>query len=425
MDKNLLESYTAKLTAELIPAMGCTEPIAVAYAAAYAAKVLDEPFQQVRVSCSPNIFKNVKSVTIPNTGGMIGVEAAALAGAVAANPEKGLAVLNALTDEHRARIRTAHNAGICTANILESPHILHVIVELAGTHHTSKVELRDAHNQVVSVSRDGVEIQHNSPGSSQPPQVQPDGFAMTVESIKQYADTVAIEDIRPILDPQIQHNYAIALEGLAGDYGVNYARLILAEGDTLFNRIIAHTVAAAEARMAGCPLPVVITSGSGNQGLTSSVPVIVYCREQACSDEALFRALAFSNLLTIYQKQYIGRLSGFCGAISAASSSAAALTYLSGGTLEQIKNTITNTLAVTSGIICDGAKPSCAAKIASGLSAAIRAHQLAMNNAAYRPGEGILCEDADATIRAVGRIAREGMRETDREIIQVMLNHYN
>lgn len=425
IDDTQILGFTAILKEELIPAMGCTEPIAIALAAAHACTLLDgEPFLRLRVGCSGNIIKNVKSVIIPGTQSLFGVEAAAVAGAVAGDYSAGLQVLAKVTDEQKAEITREYHQKDCQTYYLRSPHTLHIRVEAWSEHHASIVEVQDRHDNCVYACADEVVIldarEQSRTGDSSATAIFRDQLCLAL--IKEYADTVDLSLVRPILSQQIEFNMAIAREGLNRKYGVNYSDVILARQPTVYEKMEAWASAASEARMSGCELPVVINSGSGNQGISSSVPGIVYCREKGYSDEQLLRMLCFSNLLTIYQKHYIGKLSAFCGAISATCSSGAALTYIEGGTLEQISHTITNTLAVTAGIICDGAKPSCGAKIATGLHAAIYAHQLATVGRAYSVGDGIVCHDADATIRGIGHIAREGMATTDVQIMDVMLS---
>lgn len=419
------ESFTAILQEELVPAMGCTEPIAIALAAATVNKALGEPFTKLRVGCSGNIIKNVKSVTIPGTNGMIGIEAAALAGAIGGVPEKGMQVLAAVNDAQRAQIARAYQSGLCESYHLQSAHVLHIVIDITGAQHTARIEVQDGHDRVVGLTRDGQtllgESAHGTSASAAP--AAADRSLLSLESIKAYADTVPLAALRPILEPQISCNMAIAETGMSGRYGVCYGAMLLEAGASVYDKMKAYAAAASEARMSGCSMPVVINSGSGNQGIAASVPCIVYCREKGYSEARLLRMLAFSNLITIYQKTFIGKLSAFCGAVSATCGSGAALSYVEGGTLAQIGATISNTLAVTAGILCDGAKCSCGAKIATGLQAAIIAHRLAMAGRAYPSGEGIVCADADATIRGVGKIARDGMRTTDDEIIAVMMEN--
>ena len=421
MTEELYGMYTAILTEELVPAMGCTEPIALAYAAARAREVLGDEPDCILARCSGNMIKNVRCVQIPHSGGMTGIEAAVCLGAFGGDAARRMEVLESVTGPVRQQAADFIAAGHCKVEFLDSEIPLHFIVELCHGTDTVAVEVRYAHTNIVSILKNGESV--FSGGEGQTGQaVQTDRSKLTIDSIKEYADTVPLETIRPIFERQIRCNMEIAYEGMSGDYGVGIGRMLrTAYPDSTFTRMRAYAAAASEARMAGCDMPVIINSGSGNQGIASSVPVIVYARENFLPAEKLYRALAFSGLLTVHQKEYIGKLSAFCGAVSASCAAGAAITYLDGGTPDQIKATIDNTLANIPGIICDGAKASCAAKIAASLDAAMLAHHLAMAGRSYGAHNGILREDADETISCVGYIGKEGMRETDREIIRLML----
>lgn len=421
MTEELYAIYTAILTEELVPAMGCTEPIALAYAAARAREVLGADPDRILARCSGNMIKNVRCVQIPHSGGMTGIEAAVCLGAFGGDAARKMEVLESVTGPDRQQAADFIAAGHCTVEFLDSDIPLHFIVALSHGADTVAVEVRYAHTNIVSILKNGRSV--FSGGEGQPGQgVRTDRSKLTIDAIKEYADTVPLETIRPIFERQIRCNMDIAYEGMSGDYGVGIGRMLRATSpDSTFARMRAYAAAASEARMAGCDMPVIINSGSGNQGIASSVPVIVYAREKFLPAEKLYRALAFSGLLTVHQKEYIGKLSAFCGAVSASCAAGAAIAYLDGGTLDQIKATIDNTLANIPGIICDGAKASCAAKIATSLDAAMLAHNLAMADRSYGAHNGILREDADETISCVGHIGRDGMRETDREIIRLML----
>lgn len=421
MTEELYGMYTAILTEELVPAMGCTEPIALAYAAARAREVLGAEPDRILARCSGNMIKNVRCVQIPHSGGMTGIEAAVCLGAFGGDADRRMEVLESVTGPDRQQAADFIAAGHCTVEFLDSEIPLHFIVALSRGEDTVEVEVRYAHTNIVSILKNGQSV--FAGGEGQPGQtVQTDRSKLTIDAIKEYADTVPLETIRPLFERQIRCNMDIAYEGMSGNYGVGIGRMLRAAyPDSTFSRMRAYAAAASEARMAGCDMPVIINSGSGNQGIASSVPVIVYARENFLPAEQLYRALAFSGLLTVHQKEYIGKLSAFCGAVSASCAAGAAITYLDGGTLDQIKATIDNTLANIPGIICDGAKASCAAKIAASLDAAMLAHHLAMAGRSYGAHNGILREDADETISCVGRIGKEGMRETDREIIRLML----
>ena len=419
MDTQRQELYLSILAEELIPAMGCTEPIALAYAAARGREALGCEPERILARCSGNMIKNVRCVQIPNSGGMTGIEAAVCLGAFGGDAARRMEVLEAVTGPNRAQTADFIRRGRCAVEYLDSDIPLHFIVVLTGGGSRVEVEVRYAHTNIVSIVKDGETVFQGGAG---PQSGVTDRSALSVEQIKEFADTAPLERIKPMLERQIRCNMDIAYEGMSGNYGVGIGRVIRASyTDSVVTRMRAYAAAASEARMEGCDMPVIINSGSGNQGIASSVPVIVYAREHSIPQERLYRALAFSGLLTIHQKEYIGKLSAFCGAVSASCAAGAAVTYLAEGSLEQIKATIDNTLANIPGIICDGAKASCAAKIASSLDAAMLAHHLAMAGKSYGARNGILREDAEETISCVGHIGKEGMRQTDREIIRLML----
>ena len=412
--------FLSILAEELIPAMGCTEPIALAYAAARAREHLSCDPERIVARCSGNMIKNVRCVAIPNSDGMIGIEAAVALGAFGGNAELGMEVLEAVGAADRRRVREFIESGACKVEYLDSDAPLHFILELVADGDTVSIEVRDAHMNVVSIRKNS-ELVYSKSGQSEVKSA--DRSALNIETIKNFSDTVEIAKIKKLFDRQIRYNMDIAYEGISGDWGLGIGRMIRsAYADGVVTRMKAYAAAASEARMSGCDMPVIINSGSGNQGIASSVPVIVYARENNIPQEQLYRALAFSALLTIHQKDHIGKLSAFCGAVSASCAACAAVTYMVGGTIKQIKATIDNTLANIPGIICDGAKISCAAKIASSIDAAMMAHFLAMQDKGYDAFTGILKEEAEETISCVGYIGKIGMRETDREIVKLMLN---
>ncbi len=422
MAETAFEKYCNILKEELVPALGCTEPIAIAYAAAQARDTLGRFPDRVSVHCSGNIIKNAKSVVVPNTGGLRGIEASALAGAVGGNAEAKMQVLSRLDDGHVSRVAALLEQNICEVLPLESDKGLHIVLEVCAGRDTALVEIQDLHTNITRITKNG-DVAYEKP--EQPGDylgALTDRSILNVDDILRFAQEAELADIGYLFERQIECNMAIAEEGLTGSYGLNIGGTLLqADQRSLFTKIKAYTAAASEARMSGSPLPVITNSGSGNQGIASSVPVIIYARENGIGQERLMRALILSNLLTIHQKTPIGRLSAFCGVVSASCASGAAITWLAGGSAEQVKMTLTNTLANVSGIICDGAKPSCGIKIAASLDAAIMAHLLAMDNKAYAAGDGLVKGDVEATISSVGRIARDGMRETDKEILKIML----
>ncbi len=421
MDTATAQKYVDVLHEELVPALGCTEPIAIAYAGAVAARTLGCFPERMRAACSGNIIKNVKGVVVPNSGGQKGIEVAAILGALGGDADKKLEVLSTVTPDQAEQAKTLNRSGFCKTELLSGVTNLHIILTVEGNGHQAVVEIADGHTNIVRVEKDGVILEG---GAYSPQASKPDHSRdfMSVSGILEFAETCDLAPVQDILDRQIDYNTHISEEGLHGSYGANVGRTLLASrGSDVRTRAKARAAAGSDARMSGCDLPVVINSGSGNQGMTVSLPVIEYARELGLSRDKLYRALLVSNLVAIHQKSGIGKLSAYCGAVSAACGSGAAITWLCGGDYTQIADTITNTLANVSGIVCDGAKPSCAAKIASSVDAAIMAHDLAMHSRAFTPGEGIVKGDVENTIHSVGRLAREGMRATDEEVLHIMI----
>ncbi len=412
--------FLSILNEELIPAMGCTEPIALAYAAAKGRELLDSEPRSIVARCSGNMIKNVRCVAIPNSDGMVGIEAAVALGAFGGKAELGMEVLEAVSTPDRRRVGDFLERGGCRVEYLPSDIPLHFILDLSDGKDEVSIEVQHSHMNIAAITKNG-ELLFSGGGAQSG---TCDRSALNIESIKEFTDSVEIAKIKKLFDRQIRYNMDIAYEGISGDWGLGIGRMIRASyDDGVVTRMKAYAAAASEARMSGCDMPVIINSGSGNQGIASSVPVIVYAREKDIPQERLYRALAFSALLTIHQKDHIGKLSAFCGAVSASCAACAAITYMIGGTVGQIKATIDNTLANIPGIICDGAKISCAAKIASSVDAAMMAHFLAMQDKEYAAFTGILKEEAEETISCVGYIGKIGMRETDREIVKMMLDN--
>lgn len=422
--KQLYDKYSEILRQELVPALGCTEPIAIAYASATAARVLGGIPEKIAVSCSGNIIKNVKSVIVPNTGGMKGIETAAVIGAVGGNPDNKLEVLRNITSDHIQTARKLLNEGICSASLSEGKSSLHIKVTSQLNGQTAIVEIMDKHTNIVRIQKNEQLLFSSESASAGNRQTEAiDYSCLTVRDIIDFANTVDLLRVSDILQQQIDCNTAISAEGLDHDYGANVGKTLLAAyGTDVKVRAKASAAAGSDARMSGCEMPVIINSGSGNQGMTVSLPVIEYAREMGVSKEQLYRALIVSNLVSIHQKHEIGRLSAYCGAVSAACGSGAGITYLLGGSYEEISHTVTNTLANVSGIICDGAKPSCAAKIASAVDAAIMAHYLTVGNRFFISGDGIVKDSLEETMQSVGRLGREGMKETDIEVLKIMLD---
>lgn len=402
------------LKEELIPAGGCTEPIAIAYTAAVARKTLGCRPEHMDVYASGNLIKNAKGVYIPNGGELRGVDAAAILGALGGNADRMLEVLLDLPDGVLDETQALMQQNYCKVHVIQGSEALHLVVNVQADGQTAEVELKNAHTHIVRIEKNGESVFRAEEDGTQ------DGFTdhscLTVEKIVDFANTCDLADIEPTLQKQIDCNMQIAEEGLNNRWGVNVGKLYYENGKLLQ----AYAAAASDARMSGCNLPVVIVSGSGNQGATASLPVIVYAEKHGCSREQMLRALALSDLIAIHLKSGIGRLSAYCGAVCAATGAGCAMTYLDGGTLEQIDQTITNSIATSSGMVCDGAKPSCAAKIATSLESAIMAHDLAMANRAFQSGEGIVMDNVEQTIDAVGCVASQGMHITDQVILNLM-----
>ncbi|MDO4619868.1 MAG: L-serine ammonia-lyase, iron-sulfur-dependent, subunit alpha [Lachnospiraceae bacterium] len=423
MTEELYQKYLQVLREELIPAMGCTEPIAIAYAAALAVKVLGTKPEKAVVRASANIIKNAKSVNVPNTGGKKGIEAAAAAGIAAGDPDRELEVLAGVREDQLPEIdRVLAELPISVVRS-EKPYIFDIQVELTAGEHQAKAELAGGHTNVVLLQKDEEiyvykEYSENSAVSS----ASSDRDFLSVEGIVEFADRAELRDVQEVLQRQIDCNMAIAEEGISGKWGARIgATLLRAYGEEVHNKAKSYAAAGSDARMSGCELPVVINSGSGNQGMTASVPVIVYAREMKASEELLFRSLLVANLVTIHLKTGIGKLSAYCGATSAGCGAGAGICYLHGGKTHEIAHTIVNALAINSGMICDGAKPSCAAKIASAVEAGLLGWQMQRGGTEFFDGEGIVTKGVENTIRNVGLLARLGMAETDREILRIMM----
>ncbi|MDR3982023.1 MAG: L-serine ammonia-lyase, iron-sulfur-dependent, subunit alpha [Dysosmobacter sp.] len=415
-------SYVEILREELIPAMGCTEPIAIALAAAKARQALGMEPEKCRVEVSGNIIKNVKAVTVPNTGGLKGIEAAAAAGVVAGRPDLELEVLSQVTPEEITAIGAFLGDREIRVLPMQGDRVFYINVTLLAEDHSACCEIVDYHTNITRIQRDEEVLFQKAGGESETPQ-QTDRSVLSIEEIIRFADCLDPEDVREVLERQIAYNTAISEEGLRGGWGAEIGRTLLSVyGDNVAIRAKATAAAGSDARMSGCELPVVIVSGSGNQGMTASLPVITYARDRGASEEELLRALAVADLVTIHQKTGIGRLSAFCGAVSAGCGAAAGIAYLLGGRYDVIAHTVANTLAICAGMICDGAKPSCAAKIAAAVDAGILGYQMYMHGGhQFVGGEGIIQKGVENTIGNVGRLAREGMRKTDQEILDIMV----
>ncbi|NBI79036.1 serine dehydratase subunit alpha family protein [Anaerotruncus colihominis] len=423
MDQKVYDTYVSILKSELVPALGCTEPIAIAYASAKARDVLSEMPERLELWCSGNIIKNVKGVVVPNSGGLHGIDVAGILGLVGGNPNKELEVLESVTQADIDRTKELLQEDFCSCHLVENVENLFIIAKVFKGKHSAEVEIANRHTNITRIVKDGEEWDVGKHAELAPHQaVKLDKSLLNVKDILEFADCVKIDDVREVLDRQIEMNSAISKEGLSGDYGAEVGKTLLKYyGNDVKIRARAAAAAGSDARMGGCSLPVVINSGSGNQGMTVSLPVIEYAKELGVSHEKLYRALAVSNLVSIHQKKYIGSLSAYCGAVSAACGSGAAITYLYGGDLDDVSMTITNTIANVGGIVCDGAKSSCAAKIASAVDAAVMAHCMTENSKTFHAGEGLVKDDVEGTIESLGRVGREGMKATDIEILNIMI----
>ena len=415
------QDYINVLKEELIPAMGCTEPIAIAYAGAIAREHLGCLPERVEIEVSGNIIKNVKSVIVPNTGGLRGIEVAAAAGIVAGDAAKELKVISEVSTEAVAVIHKFLESTPITVNFSDSKKIFDIMITVYGNGHSAYVRICEFHTNIVEIREDDKYVLQKDIAVEDSLGFTDRGF-MNVQEIIEFADTARIEDVKDILDLQIECNVNISEEGLAGDYGANIGKVLLKTYGTDDVKIRAKAKAAAgsDARMNGCEMPVVINSGSGNQGITASIPVIEYAKELGVSDEKRYRALLVSNLITIHLKSGIGRLSAYCGAVSAGCASGAGIAYLYGGGVDEVSHTIVNSLAITSGIICDGAKASCAAKIATAIDAGILGYNMYKEGQQFYGGDGIVSKGVENTIKNVGQQAKEGMAPTDQEILKIM-----
>ncbi len=420
-------AYLSLLTQELVPAMGCTEPVAVAYAAAKARELLGDLPESVKVGCSGSIIKNVKSVTVPNTGGMKGLEAAAAAGIIAGDPCRRLEVISGVTPDQFGPIREYLSSADIQVEHLNEEHVFEIFITVRkGPHHAS-VRITDTHTHITLLEKDG-QVQYESPANAAQAESS-ERQLLNVADIYDFAKSLDLADVIPVLSRQIACNMAIAEEGLRNPYGANIGKTLLrfhgGADAPVEIRARAWAAAGSDARMHGCSMPVVINSGSGNQGITVSVPVILYARDIGASDELLYRSLALANLVAIQQKTYIGTLSAFCGAVCAGVGAGAGIAFLLGEDLTTIAHTIANALAILPGMVCDGAKPSCAAKISLAVEAGIFGYQMYKNGQQFYAGDGLVVKGVDANVRNVGRLGREGMRETNREIIAMMLDKNN
>ena len=434
MSKETYDAYVKIIHTELVPATGCTEPIAIAYCAAKARQVLGALPDKITVACSGNIIKNVKGVVVPNSGGLKGIAVAAVLGAVGGDPARGLDTLAAVTEEHRKQtMERLKDTSYCTCGVLGGDDTLDIAVTEEGGGHTAMVKIRGDHTHIIQMERDGNAVftqAEQSRGVPNDAELPGDELSrlkekLNVKDILAFADAVDLDLVRKPLEKQIEANSSIAREGLKNDYGVRVGKALLKkvrEGESnLTVRACAMAAAGSDARMSGCPMPVIINSGSGNQGLTVSLPVMEYANGLHKSHDQLLRALIVSNLIAIHQKRFLGNLSAYCGATCAASGAVCGVAYMMGYGYDAIANTITNTITTIGGMVCDGAKPSCAAKIATALDTAFMAFELQQDGGVFAPGEGLVRADVEKTIQAIGKMGRDGMKSTDSEILDIMM----
>lgn len=419
MSKENYAAYISLLKSELIPAMGCTEPIAIAYAAATARDALGRFPDSAHVEVSGNIIKNAKSVVVPHTGGMRGIDSALIAGLVAGRAEARLEVISEVTPAEIAEMNEKKHTLPVKVALADTDEAFYIHVTLTAGADSSEVEIVGRHTNVTTIKKNGETVFRSKSDVAQ----KDEKIALTVEEIVDFADNVDINDIKDILDRQISYNMAIAEEGLRNDYGANIGKVYLsAYAPDISIKAKAYTAAGSDARMNGCELPVIIVSGSGNQGMTASIPVVVYAREMGVSDELLYRALCLSDLITIHVKSGIGTLSAYCGAVAAGAGAGCGVAYLHSGKYREIAHTLVNALAIDSGLICDGAKASCAAKIATAVENGLLGFHLFRQGNQFFGGDGIVKKGVENTIGSIARLAKDGMRETDKEILHIMLD---
>ena len=421
MDKKVYDTYTALLNSELKMATGCTEPIAIAYAGARLRQVLGEIPEHCTVYCSGNIVKNVFAVTVPNSGGAKGIDTAAILGIIGGDADYVLDVLHAVTPEDVELMNKLLAEKICDCELVEGVENLYIRIEAKYGSDTAMVEIKDYHSNITRIEKNGEVLFNAEENATEASSI--DKTLLNVKDIFEYAGLVDLNDVKDVLLNQIKCNSAIAEEGLKNPWGSQVGRTIYEHdmGKSVWNKARAYAAAGSDARMNGCPMPVVINSGSGNQGMTVSLPIYVYAKEMNVDEEKMLRSLALANLISLHQKRYIGSLSAYCGAISAATASACGIAYMFGGDYALICDVITNSINTTGGMVCDGAKSSCAAKIATALDMALLAYEMSQKKRVFMPGEGLVEDNIEETIANVGRMGRDGMKSTDVEILKIML----
>ena len=417
----IYKTYVDILKKELVVAMGCTEPIAVAYCAAVARRYLGKMPRKIEIFASGNIIKNVKSVVVPHSDGERGLEAAAALGALYGREDMELEVISSVTREEEKAFKSKMADIEITVSPLESDHVLDLVIRACADGDTVSVHIADEHTNIVEIVKNGERMaveKKSRDAASESDEV--DYSALNVADIYDFAETADLSDVREILERQIKYNTAISKEGLVGKYGACIGKLLLSRDDTVGNRAKAYAAAGSDARMSGCDMPVVINSGSGNQGMTASLPVIAYAEYYKKSHDSLLRALTLSNLITLHLKSGIGRLSAYCGAVSAGAGAGAGIAYLLGGDLRAVNHTLVNALAISSGIVCDGAKASCAAKIAMAVDAGIMGYEMHCRSCQFYGGDGLVSKGVENTIRNISLLGHDGMKETDKKIIEIM-----
>ena len=420
MDKKVYDTYVKLLHDELTMATGCTEPIAIAYAGAKLREVLGDIPEHCTVYCSGNIVKNVMAVTVPNSGGSRGIDTAALLGIIGGDASKGLDVLHSVREEHIALMHKMVADGCCACELIEGVENLYIRIEAYKGDETALVEIRNYHSNITRIEKNG-KVLFDAVTKGSGTAAAADKSLLNVRDIIAFADEVDLDDVRETLENQLKCNSAISEEGLKHPWGAEVGRTISENSSSLVDRARAYAAAGSDARMNGCALPVVINSGSGNQGIAVSMPLLVYAREYNIPEDKALRALALANLISLHEKRYIGSLSAYCGATSAATGSACGICYMLGGGYEEICGIITNTINTVGGMVCDGAKSSCASKIATAVGMALLAMDMSKKGRVFKPGEGLVKDNIEATIAGVGRMGREGMKSTDVEILKIML----
>ena len=425
MERNSLvyQTYIDILKKELVPAMGCTEPISLAYCAAKAREILGCIPESANIKVSGNIIKNVKSVVVPNSGGLRGIETAAAIGILYGNPDLQLEVISKVTEDEANSLAEKMKEISFTVSALNTDHVLDIVIELFAGDHSSCVRICDEHTNIVSIMRDGECLWAKDGDCSCEEEADVlDYGLLNVADIFDFANTAHLEDVAAIIDRQINYNSAISKEGMTNNYGARIGQILAKRDNSPRTRAKAMAAAGSDARMGGCDMPVIINSGSGNQGMTTSLPVIVYADYYGKTHEELTRALLMSNLVTLHLKKGIGRLSAYCGAVSAGASAGAGIAYLLTGDLRTINHTLVNALAITSGIVCDGAKASCAAKIAMAVDAGIMGYEMFCDGCQFFRGDGLVGKGVEKTIENISALGHDGMKETDTKIIEIMIN---